>query len=458
MNLSEPILPPSSHLPVGSGVALAPGALLEHFEVSEVLAQTDASVLYLAHHDVDRHGVVVKEYFPAALAARREDGRVHPLDSAMEHAYHRGLESFIAEALALSQFDHPHLLHVSRVWEANGTAYRTMPLLEGDTLRAVRQAADVPFTQKQLTGLRDGLLGALEVLHDAGLAHGRVKPTNIHIGADGRAVLMDFSAVGDALSSNLAQPHADAFSDADHTQELISADLQAVAAVLHFALSGHWKLPGGIGKADGHEPLAETLARLRGYGAADGYDPDFLAAVDHTLSLPPARRLRSVAELRSLFHPRPAEAPATAAAETPGDASPAAAAQTPTVIKPAKRPKPPPPEREYALNPTESVLNLLAGFEQTRRHEPDDIELFESPVVPTLTEEAEPALPPMRTSLFDAMDAGVDLPPDTIAHRHLAYRPMPRIPTHRWRRYAPALAFGALVVAGVGALGWLLLS
>lgn len=437
MNLFEPLQPPGS-LPLGMGHALLPGDMLEDFEITQVLGLTSFGVLYLATHVVEHNTVAIKEYLPSTLATRNAEGQVELRDPAHEESFHRGLQSFAGEALSLSQFNHPNLLHVSCVWEANGTVYRAMPHLVGTSLLAQRSSSKEPASQAQLQALRDGLLEALDTLHGAGLAHGQVEPANIFMLEGERPVLMGFDAVRHAVLSDTRRPHVDAFADPAQVQKMVAEDLHAVAAVLHFAISKQWVKP-SPGECGRHEALADVLAGLKDSASALGYAPEFLSAIDTALASAPADRPATMVQFRALFEP--------------------AAQGSANRLKPPRAPKRVPPQRppnEFPLNSSESVLALLANFDRGPVNAPDDIEPFESPAVPTLTEEAEPSLPPLRESLFDAMDAGESPPQSSVSYGRLPFRPMPPVPASRWRRLAPALGFGGLALACVVALGWLL--
>lgn len=412
--------------------------MLEEFEITQVLGLTSFGVLYLATHVTEQNTVTIKEYLPSSLVMRHVDGQLELTDPRHNEAFQRGLQSFVTEALTLSQFDHPHLLSVNCVWEANGTAYRVMPLLTGTTLLARRNNHSEPASQDQLQALFDGLLGALEVLNGAGLSHGQIEPINIFMLNGEHPVLMDFDAVHHAVLSDLNEPHVDTYASPENLRQMKRCDLHALASVLHFAISNHWP------SAARAEPLADVLARRKDSASALGYAPEFLSAIDTALALPPDERPSSVAEFRALFAPKPQ------------------AATTVKRINPPRRPKSPPlperPKNEYPLNSSESVLALLANFGRGPVNKSEDIEQFENPAVPTLTEEAEPSLPPLRASLFDAMDAGEPLPQSNVGYGRLPYRPMPPIPVSRWRRLAPAIRFGGLVLVCVLALGWVLTS
>lgn len=446
-------------MPTFAGQALAPGDALEDFEVVQVLGLTSFGVLYLARNTTDGSTVAIKEYMPSSLAARGAGGLIELTHPGHAEAYRRGLQAFIGEALSLSQFDHPNLLRVTSIWEANGTAYRSMPYLAGTTLLAHRARTAQPATQAELHTLLEGLLGALLTLYHAGLAHGQLEPVNIYLLEDGQPVLMDFDAVHQAVLSDLRRPHVDAYADPAKTQALVTADLHALAALLHFAVSNDWT-PARPGQPKRYMPLADVLLRFKDSASVLGYQPEFLGAIDHALSLPAAQRPGTVTEFRALFEPK-----ATAAVATPSASATAATAATPAAtaapaessrrVERASRREPvPSAPPAHALSSSESVLALLANFDRGPARAAEHVEPFESPDVPLLTEEAEPALPPMRSSLFDDIEAGDSLPQDGVGYVPVGYTPMPRIPRSPWRRHALVLGIAAVVLGGVGLMGW----
>jgi hypothetical protein len=249
---------------------------------------------------------------------------------------------------------------------------------------------------------------------------------------------MDFDSVHHAVQSDILSPYVDAYADPAQSQQILTRDLHAIAAVLHFAISGRWS-PLNAREPVRHEALANVLMQLKDSASALGYAPEFLGAIDTALSLSAAERPRSVAEFRALFDPTlPVKAPRAHKVKKPATAR---------------------PQIEYPLSSSESVLALLAGFDRPTIAA-EDVEPFESPAVPTLTEEAEPTLPPMRSSLFDAMDAGDALPHDGVGYgRASGHKAVSLSQAHRSRsRQRLLLAAGGvvLVLLCAGAVGWLM--
>jgi hypothetical protein len=100
------------------------------------------------------------------------------------------VKRFESEAKTLAKLDHPNILPIYDFEVLDGTAFLTMPLIRGGTLRDIlnRGPLDPLTAWRYLREIGDGLQHA----HDAGIVHRDLKPTNVLIHADGRAMLADF--------------------------------------------------------------------------------------------------------------------------------------------------------------------------------------------------------------------------------------------------------------------------
>ena len=113
--------------------ALPQGAELLWYRIQEVLGQGTFGTTYLAEDLNDGRIVAIKEYLPPQVARRGEEQGLQPLSDVLFDDYAAGLGRFIAEAENLYRFDHPHIVRLVDLFEANNTAYLVMEYEEGRT-------------------------------------------------------------------------------------------------------------------------------------------------------------------------------------------------------------------------------------------------------------------------------------------------------------------------------------
>jgi tRNA A-37 threonylcarbamoyl transferase component Bud32 len=100
-------------------------------------------------------------------------------------------EPALREARAAARLSHPSVVTVFDIVEEQGHPWIVMELVPGRSLDQVI-AEDGPLPPQQAAELGTSLLGALAAAHAAGVLHRDVKPGNVLVTADGRAVLTDF--------------------------------------------------------------------------------------------------------------------------------------------------------------------------------------------------------------------------------------------------------------------------
>ncbi len=100
-------------------------------------------------------------------------------------------ERTLREARVSAKLSHPGVVTVYDVIEADGTAWIVMELVAARSLdKVVAEDGPLPPRRAAETGVM--LVGALASAHAAGIVHRDVKPGNVLITCDGRAVLTDF--------------------------------------------------------------------------------------------------------------------------------------------------------------------------------------------------------------------------------------------------------------------------
>ena len=97
----------------------------------------------------------------------------------------------LREAKTAARLNHPGVVTVFDVVEEDGRPWIVMELVQARSLDRVL-AEDGPLPVPQAADVGQQLVGALATAHAAGILHRDVKPSNVLLAPDGRAVLTDF--------------------------------------------------------------------------------------------------------------------------------------------------------------------------------------------------------------------------------------------------------------------------
>ena len=122
---------------------------------------------------------------------------------------HERVNRFIQEAKAASALNHPNILTVFEIGNADGAQYIATELIKGSTLRET-----IKREPPDLIGALDIALqitAALSTAHEAGIIHRDIKPENIMIRQDGLVKVLDFGLAkllpNNAQSMETTLPH-----------------------------------------------------------------------------------------------------------------------------------------------------------------------------------------------------------------------------------------------------------
>jgi len=100
-------------------------------------------------------------------------------------------QRFEQEARAASALNHPNILTVYDIGEADGTTYIAMELVEGKTLRELVASGEAVPT-KRLLDIAVQTAEGLAKAHAAGIVHRDLKPENLMVSKDGYVKILDF--------------------------------------------------------------------------------------------------------------------------------------------------------------------------------------------------------------------------------------------------------------------------
>jgi serine/threonine-protein kinase len=96
----------------------------------------------------------------------------------------------VREGQALARLSHPNVVAIHEVGEQDGLVFLAMEFVDGPTMSAWLEEAPRTFTEILRLFMQAGR--GLAAAHRAGLVHRDFKPSNVLVGKDGRARVVDF--------------------------------------------------------------------------------------------------------------------------------------------------------------------------------------------------------------------------------------------------------------------------
>ncbi len=148
------------------------GRALGHYDVLAMLGRGGMGVVYLAE-DRRLHRRVALKVLPHEMS--QDPDR---------------LKRFRREAKTVASLNHPNIVTLHSVEEAEGIHYLTMELVEGRTLADEIPPTGLPVRRVLEIGI--ALAEALTAAHESGVLHRDLKPANVMVGPRGWVKVLDF--------------------------------------------------------------------------------------------------------------------------------------------------------------------------------------------------------------------------------------------------------------------------
>ncbi|HSN55132.1 MAG TPA: serine/threonine-protein kinase, partial [Candidatus Sulfomarinibacteraceae bacterium] len=100
------------------------------------------------------------------------------------------LDRFEREARAVASLNHPHIVTIYSVEDADGVRFLTMELVEGRTLDQLIPESGLDL--ESFFALATPIAEAMSAAHDKSVVHRDLKPANVMVDGEGRVKVMDF--------------------------------------------------------------------------------------------------------------------------------------------------------------------------------------------------------------------------------------------------------------------------
>ncbi|MEG0557293.1 MAG: serine/threonine-protein kinase [Comamonas sp.] len=281
---------------------LPPGSTIGGYRVVRRLSSGGFGIVYLAL-DVEGNQVAIKEYLPASLATRAP-GELQPIVAPEKLSLYRlGLKSFFEEGRSLAQISHASVVSVLNFFRENETVYMVMNYLEGATLQdfivtARELKTEKVFRESTIRSLFDEVLRGLRIVHQHKMLHLDIKPANIFITPDDKAVLIDFGAAREVLSKegNFIRPmYTPGFAAPEMYRRDTTlgpwTDIYAIGACIYACMQG--VPPNEAPQRQEKDRLSMAFGKLRGV-----YSDNLIEVVEWCMAMDPLSRPQSVFTLQ----------------------------------------------------------------------------------------------------------------------------------------------------------------
>jgi adenylate cyclase len=151
---------------------LVPGTRLGAYEIVATLGAGGMGEVHRAHDTRLRRDIALK-VLPEEVASSPER-----------------LARFEREARIVASLNHPNIVTLHSIEEAEGVRFLTMELVEGRNLADLVAPGGLPLAQ--ILDLMIPLVDALAATHDQGIVHRDLKPANVMVTHEGRVKVLDF--------------------------------------------------------------------------------------------------------------------------------------------------------------------------------------------------------------------------------------------------------------------------
>ena len=187
------------------------------------------------------------------------------------------VERFRREAESAAGLHHPNVVAVFDRGEVDGTYYIAMQYLEG---RSLKQLIDLGLTPEQSVYLVRQVLEGARFAHRHGVVHRDLKPHNVIVDDEGKAVVTDFGIARAGVSeitqtgSVMGTPHYLSPEQAQGEEVTPVSDLYSIGVMLYEALAGRVPFEGESAVAVAMKQVSQAPQR------PSSINPDVSPALD----------------------------------------------------------------------------------------------------------------------------------------------------------------------------------
>lgn len=176
----------------GSDCLPVRSVLANRYTVGRAKKRNGEGITYIGWDNSESAVVTVREYFPAGFAVRNPDNTVG-MKKGGEYTFNEGLMEFMDINRQIKASELPAHMHVTDVFEENGTVYAILQSISAITLKSFLKKNGGALKWEQARPLFLPLIDTVKGMNDLGIIHGGISTDTILVGRDGKLRISEYS-------------------------------------------------------------------------------------------------------------------------------------------------------------------------------------------------------------------------------------------------------------------------
>lgn len=176
----------------GSDCLPVRSVLANRYTVGRAKKRNGEGITYIGWDNSESAVVTVREYFPAGFAVRNPDNTVG-MKKGGEYTFNEGLMEFMDINRQIKASELPAHMHVTDVFEENGTVYAILQSISAITLKSFLKKNGGTLKWEQARPLFLPLIDTVKGMNDLGIIHGGISTDTILVGRDGKLRISEYS-------------------------------------------------------------------------------------------------------------------------------------------------------------------------------------------------------------------------------------------------------------------------
>ncbi|KPQ40089.1 MAG: serine/threonine protein kinase [Phormidium sp. OSCR] len=239
-----PAVNPSPNSPTNYRLHLQVGTVLKQgtYKIEKFLGQGGFGITYQGIYCPNSAKIAIKELWPES--GYRQGNTVIWPPSITPDSRNEQIQKFKLESVYLQKCNSPNIAKIYDCFQENSTIYMVMEFIDGRDLSKLLKIQN-RLPEDKLIDYSLQIVNALDEVHRIGLLHRDVKPENIMIDSQDRAVLIDFGTAREFMAGKtgdmtvfLSHSYAPFEQYSQRAKRFPATDIYALSASLYELLTG----------------------------------------------------------------------------------------------------------------------------------------------------------------------------------------------------------------------------